>query len=96
MKKQKKLIQFKDENEEFNFWSKTDSTKYIDKSTLVRGYFPDLKPTTRAIPLRLPVYLIEKIKILAHKLDMPYQSLIKMILNREIEKNYKVIRTKAA
>ena len=38
---------------------------------------PNLRPSTRSISLRLPVSLLERIKIAANKRDVPYQSLIK-------------------
>lgn len=85
MKKQKKPIRFKNENEEFNFWSKMDSTEYIDRSTICKARFPDLKPTSIPIYIRLPVSLLERIKIKAHKCDMPYQSLIKLIIANSLK-----------
>ncbi|OGR80466.1 MAG: hypothetical protein A3I11_09035 [Elusimicrobia bacterium RIFCSPLOWO2_02_FULL_39_32] len=87
-KKLKSPVKFKDEAEEFKFWSKTNSLDYIDKSTVARGKFPNLKLTSRAIPLRLPVSLIDRLKILAHKKDISYQSLIKIFINREIKKEF--------
>ncbi len=77
MKKRKRPIKFKDEREEFEFWSKADSTDYVDRATLSKAHFPELRPTTRPIPLRLPVALIDRLKGLAHKMDLPSQALMR-------------------
>jgi predicted DNA binding CopG/RHH family protein len=69
--------QFRDEAEERRFWETHDSSGYVDWSTAERVRLPNLKPSTRAISLRLPVSLLERIKIAANKRDVPYQSLIK-------------------
>ena len=83
MKKLKPIPKFKNEDEEREFWSKVDSTEYIDYSKAVKAVFPNLKPSTRPITLRLPENLVHKIKLEAHKIDIPYQSLIKQVLYRE-------------
>ena len=77
MKKRKNPIRFKSEADEFNFWSRADSTEYIDRPTIVHARFPELKPTTRPIPLRLPASMIERLKVLGHKKDVPYQFLVR-------------------
>ena len=77
MRKRKGSIRFRSEAEEFNFWSKAESTDYVDRSRLSTARFPELRPTTRPIPLRLPVALIDRLKVLAHKKDLPYQSLMR-------------------
>jgi predicted DNA binding CopG/RHH family protein len=77
MKKRRGPIKFRSEKEEFEFWSKTNSTDYIDRSTLSTAHFPELRPTSRPIPLRLPVTLIDRLKVLAHKMDLPYQALMR-------------------
>ena len=69
--------QFRDEAEERLFWETHDSSFYVDWSTAERVRLPNLKPSTRSISLRLPVALLERIKIAANKRDVPYQSLIK-------------------
>ena len=66
-----------DETEERRFWETHDSAGYVDWSKADRVRFPNLKPSTTAISLRLPVSLLERIKVAANKRDMPYQSLIK-------------------
>ncbi|PIV07559.1 hypothetical protein COS53_01800 [Candidatus Shapirobacteria bacterium CG03_land_8_20_14_0_80_35_14] len=73
MKKLKKLPVFKNEDEEFEFWQKADSTDYFDWSKAKRGLmFPNLKLTSKLVTFRLPSGLLDVIKIEAHKRDMPY------------------------
>jgi predicted DNA binding CopG/RHH family protein len=69
--------QFRDKAEERRFWETNDSSGYVDWSTAERVRLPNLKPSTRSISLRLPVALLERIKVAANKRDVPYQSLIK-------------------
>ncbi len=78
--KLKKIPKFKSEKEEREFWQKVDSTEYLDYSKLEKVSFPNLKLTSKPITIRLPQSLIERVKIEAHKRDIPYQSLIKQIL----------------
>jgi predicted DNA binding CopG/RHH family protein len=67
------------------FWETHDSTDYIDWSKAERVRFPNLKPSTTAISIRLPLGLLEQIKIAANKRDVPYQSLIKVWLAEKVE-----------
>ena len=76
-KKLKSVPAFKSEAEERRFWETHDSSLYLDWSKAERVRLPTLKPTSTAISLRLPVPLLERIKIAANKQDVPYQSLIK-------------------
>jgi len=85
-KKLKPIPEFTDEAEERAFWESHDSAAYVDWSKAVRARLPNLKPTTTAISLRVPVSLLEKIKIAANKRDVPYQSLIKTWLAEKTEK----------
>ncbi len=85
MKKAKPVPAFKTEADERAFWEKTDSTGYVDWRKAERARLPNLKPSTTAISLRLPVNLLEQIKIAANKRDVPYQSLIKMWLAEKVE-----------
>jgi len=78
--KLKRIPKFKSEKEERKFWQKVDSTEYLDYSKLEKVSFPNLKLTSKPITIRLPQSLIERVKIEAHKRDIPYQSLIKQIL----------------
>lgn len=84
MSKLKPIPSFKNEAEERKFWETHDSTDYVDWSKAKRARFPNLKPSTTAISLRLPVSLLEQIKIAANKRDVPYQSLIKMWLSEKV------------
>ena len=84
MKKQKKPVHFKNEEEEFEFWSKADSVDYIDRRTIGRGHFPNLKPSSKVISLRLPAPLLERVKVKAHKARVPYQSLIKILIAKGV------------
>ena len=76
-KKLKTVPRFRNEAQERRFWETHDSADYLDWSKAERVRFPNLKPSTTAISLRLPVSVLERIKIAANKRDMPYQSLIK-------------------
>lgn len=92
MRKLKKLPAFKTEKEEFKFWSTHDSTEYVDYSKAKRVLFPNLKPSTRTISIRLPESLIKHIKVLANKRDIPYQSLLKMYLIEKVEEEFREAR----
>ncbi len=85
MKKLKKIPTFKSENEERKFWESHDSSEYLDLSKAERAVLPNLKPSTKTISLRLPEGLLNRIKVEANKRDMPYQSLIKVWLAKEIQ-----------
>lgn len=86
----RRIPEFKTEAEEFEFWSSTgpgaDSTEYVDWTQAKRTRFPNLKPTLRTISVRLPVAMIEDLKILANQRDVPYQSLLKVFLAERLEK----------
>lgn len=81
----KKIPEFKNEAEEREFWEKHDSADYIDWSDAEEVVFSRLKPTTRSISIRLPESMIEDLKLLANKRDVPYQSLLKMFLSERID-----------
>ncbi len=83
-KKLKPIPKFKSEAEERKFWETHDTTEYFDWSKAVRASFPNLKPSTQSISLRLPLSLLERIKIEANKRDVPYQSLIKVWLAEKV------------
>ena len=78
--KQKPIPEFRSEEDEREFWAKADSTQYVDWSAAQPRKFPKLRPTLRTISLRLPVSMIEDLKILANQRDVPYQSLLKVFL----------------
>ena len=76
-KKLKSIPKFRSEAEERRFWETRDSSNYIDWNKAERVRLSNLKPSTESISLRLPVTLLERIKVAANKRDVPYQSLIK-------------------
>jgi predicted DNA binding CopG/RHH family protein len=80
MKKFKTIPNFSSEKEEREFWQSHDSTQYVDYSKARRASFPNLKLSTRPITVRLPESLIDRLKIRAHKMDVPYQTFIKQLL----------------
>lgn len=86
MKKLKNVPKFRNENAEIDFWSKHDSTDYIDYHRAKRVVFPNLKPSIKTISLRLPESLIEYLKVLANRRDVPYQSLMKIFLAERVKK----------
>lgn len=85
MKQLKKIPKFKNEDEEREFWTTHDSTDYIDWSKAEPVIFPNLKPSTESISLRLPSILLARIKELANKKDVPYQSLMKVFLSEKVD-----------
>ena len=85
-KKLKSIPRFTSELHEKKFWEANDSTEYVDWSKAERAQFPNLKPSTQTISIRLPVSLLERIKVEANKRDVPYQSLIKVWLSEKSSK----------
>ena len=81
----KKMPKFKSETEERLFWQKNDSSEYIDWSDAENVIMPKLKPSTRSISIRLPESMIEELKVLANKRDVPYQSLLKIFISERID-----------
>lgn len=84
MKKLKKIPKFKSEDDERAFWANHDTTDYVDWSKAQKIKLPNLKPSVRSISLRLPESMIDDLKILANKKDVPYQSLLKILLAEKI------------
>ena len=85
-KQLKKIPKFKNEDEERDFWALHDATDYFDESqVVVNPKFPNLKPSTKTISLRLPLSMLDDIKATANKKDVPYQSYIKIILDEKIK-----------
>jgi predicted DNA binding CopG/RHH family protein len=89
MKKLKNIPHFKTEDEEREFWNTHDSTEYVDWSKAERVIFPNLKPSTESISLRLPQALLARIKSLANAKDIPYQSLMKTFLADKVKQELK-------
>jgi predicted DNA binding CopG/RHH family protein len=84
-KMRKKIPEFRNNGEEFEFWSKNDSTEYVDWSKAQRVKLPNLKPALRTISVRLRVAMVEDLKVLANQRDVPYQSLLKIFLAERLE-----------
>ena len=85
MSKLKPMPKFKSEAQEAAFWASHDSTEYIDYSKSRRMIFPKLKPSTETISLRLPKSLLDQLKTLANKRDVPYQTLLKLFVLERVQ-----------
>ena len=83
-KGRKPFPRFRSEAEEREFWATHDTTDYIDWSKAKRAVFPNLRPSTESISLRLPAPLLADLKALANERDVPYQSLLKVLLARQV------------
>lgn len=81
----KKIPQFKNEEEEKAFWSVNSPLDFFDNPEPIELQFPNLKPTTKTISIRLPEWMILQLKNLANKKDIPYQSLVKVFLGEKIK-----------
>jgi predicted DNA binding CopG/RHH family protein len=83
--KRRPIPSFASEDREREFWAKKDSSKYIDWGKAENVSLPNLRPSTRTISIRLPELMIERLKVLANKRDVPYQSLLKVFVAERIE-----------
>ncbi len=93
MKKLKKIPRFKNEDEEAEFWATHDTTDYFDISkAVVNPVFPNLKPSTRTITIRVSESLLDSLKMIANKKDVPYQSLVKIFLDEKIKEEFSSLR----
>jgi len=81
----KKIPKFENEDQERDFWASHDSTEYVRWEEAKRMKFPNLKPSTKTISIRLPESMLEDLKMLANKRDVPYQSLLKIYLAERIK-----------
>ena len=88
----KPIPKFESEDAEQEFWATHDSTEYVDWSRAQPTTFSRLKPSTKTISLRLPEPLLENLKMLANKRDVPYQSLLKIFLAERIEQELRQTR----
>jgi predicted DNA binding CopG/RHH family protein len=79
---------FKNEDEERDFWAKADTSEYFDWSKARRVIFPNLQLTKRPISLRITNSLLAKVKMLANKKDMPYQTLMKQYVSKGVEQEF--------
>ncbi|EMY71207.1 BrnA antitoxin family protein [Leptospira vanthielii] len=87
----KKIPKFKSTDEEIEFWDKNDATDFFNFKNSEKISFPNLKPSTKMISLRLPEALLERLKTLANKNDVPYQSLIKILLSEKVNEEFKKV-----
>lgn len=87
-----RIPEFKNEDEEREFWKAHDSTEYLDWREAERAVFPNLKPSTKTISLRLPESMLAELRQLANKRDIPYQSLIKTFLRERIDQEYRRVQ----
>jgi predicted DNA binding CopG/RHH family protein len=85
-KRLKKTPNFSNEAAERTFWETNDSSKYLDWNKAQVAAFPNLKPSTKTISLRLPQHLLDAIKTAANARDVPYQSLIKVWLQEKVQR----------
>lgn len=88
----KPIPRFKNEDEEDEFWATHDSTEYFDWTKAKRVVFPNLKPSTKTITIRVPQSLLHSLKAIANKKDVPYQSLVKIFLDEKVKEEYKATR----
>lgn len=93
MKKLKKIPHFKNENEEAEFWANHNSTDYFDISkAIVNPSFPNLKLSTKTITIRVSQSLLDSLKMIANKKDVPYQSLVKIFLDEKVREESVLVR----
>ncbi|MFZ5865900.1 MAG: BrnA antitoxin family protein [Thermodesulfobacteriota bacterium] len=88
----RKIPKFENEDQERAFWAEHDSVDFVDWRQAEQVRFPNLRPTTRTISIRLPESMIERLKVLANKRDVPYQSLLKMFVAEKIEEELRSSR----
>ena len=96
MSKLKPKPMFKSDAQEAAFWASHDSTEYIDYSKSRRMVFPKLKPSTETISLRLPISLLDQLKTLANKRDVPYQTLLKLFVLERVQAELHLKNAKAS
>ena len=84
MKKKLILPKFKNEDAERDYWDKFDLTEYYELSDFVQVRFPNLKPSSTPISIRLPSYMVSELKVRANRLDIPYQTIIKQAIAKEL------------
>ena len=85
----KRLPKFDSEAQEQKFWAERDSVDYLDWGRAEQVTLAKLKPSTKTISIRLPESLLDELKLLAHKRDVPYQSLLKIFLAERVAKELK-------
>ncbi len=95
-KRRKPIPRFRDEAHEREFWSTHDTADYVDWSGAERAVFPNLHPSTESISLRLPAPLLADLKALANERDVPYQSLLKVFLAKQVREELAAPRPEPA
>ena len=85
----KRIPHFRSEDEERAFWATHEAGQYFDFEAAVPAHFAELKPTTQAISVRLPVSMLEELKRQANQKDVPYQSLLKVYLSEQLTRERK-------
>lgn len=88
----RKIPKFKSEDKERKFWATHDSTEFIDWKKARKVLLPNLKPSVRTISLRIPETLLEELKLLANKRDVPYQSLLKIFLSEKLREEFNMFK----
>lgn len=88
----KPIPRFESEDEEREFWATHDSADFVDWSRARRATFPQLRPSTKTISLRLPEALLENLRMLANQRDVPYQSLLKIFLAERVDQELRLRR----
>lgn len=87
-KKFKPIPDFKSEDDERDFWATHDSTDYVDWSKARHVIFPNLQLTKKPISLRITESLLARVKMLANKKDMPYQTLMKQYISKGVDQEF--------
>jgi predicted DNA binding CopG/RHH family protein len=85
----KRLPRFANEDQEREFWAQHDSADYLDWKKGERVILPNLRPTSQTISLRLPKPMVDRLKLLANKRDVPYQSLLKIFVAERLKAEFK-------
>jgi len=85
----KAIPKFKNEDAEREFWAKHDSSELINWQRAKRVILPELRPSSQTISLRLPKPMLDRLKALANKRDVPYQSLLKIFVAERLEAELK-------
>lgn len=84
MSKPLNVPQSKNEDEEREFWSNVDLSEHFEPVDFELVSFPNLKPSTRPVSIRIPDYLLNRVKERANASNVPYQSLIKEYIRKGV------------
>jgi predicted DNA binding CopG/RHH family protein len=94
VRKLKKIPKLDSEDSVREFWANADSTEHVDWSKAKLSFFPQLKPSSRTISIRLPEALLESIRVLANRQDVPYQSMLKILLAEKVRESFNAKKRK--